>query len=114
MEVVEEQKPALSLEELVPDLSVAPERPAPPRAAAQPGLRTARIVALEGRKARIAFRNAQTEIEASLAPEVERELIEDAAANKDAVLVEIDGENEPLVVGVVQTRRPRDVRVTGD
>jgi hypothetical protein len=115
VEVVEERASALSLEELVPDLSVAAEQKRPPRAAAAAtGLRTARLVSLEGRKAKIELRYAPAELDASLAPEVERELIEEAAANKDAVLVELDGEHEPLIVGVVQTRRPREVRVTGD
>jgi hypothetical protein len=117
--VTEEAKPAISLEELVTDLAVQaapqPEPAAPkPAPAAPPALRTARVLAVEGRKAKIAWRGSSAEVTAALAPEVERDLIEEAAAHKDAVLVEVDGDQQPVVVGVVQTRRPREVRVTGE
>jgi len=114
VEVLEEPKPSLSLEELVPDLSAAPSHAEAPRPQLPQGLRTARVLALEGRRATISLRNGPPATFASLAPDVERELIEEAAAHKDFVLVEIEGDSEPVVVGVVQTRRPREVRVTGD
>jgi hypothetical protein len=120
VEVTEEPRPAISLEELVPDvpIEVADVRQSLPRAgeraAAAPGLRTARVVALQGRTAKIALRGGSAEIDATLAPEVERELIEEAVAHKDFVLVEVEGDGEVVVVGVVQTRRPRELRVTGE
>jgi len=116
--VIEEPQPGIRLEELVtgalaPDSEPEPAR-APHRRASTPALRTARIVALDGRNARIAFRQSPAEVHASVALDVELELVEEAAAHKDAVLVESDGENEPVIVGVLQTRRPREVHVTGE
>jgi hypothetical protein len=111
--VTEEQTPVLSLEELVPDVAPEPRREET-KAPAAPGLRTARVVAVEGRTAKIALRGARSEIEATIAPEVDRELIEEAATHKDSVLVEIEADGATFVVGVVQTRRPREVHVTGD
>lgn len=113
VEITEEPQPGLTLEELVPDLSVQPAREAV-RASSVPSLRTARVVSIDGRKVKIAFRTGQGEVEAALAPDVERDFIEEAAQHRDAVLVEVDGHNEPVVVGVVQTRRPREVVVTGE
>lgn len=124
VELAEERQPSISLEELVPDapIEVAEARPQEERRAAAvrrpaiapaPALRTARILAVEGRTAKIALRGARAEVEAAIAPEVERELLEEAARHKDSVLVEIEGD-EAVVVGVVQTRRPHEVRVTGE
>jgi len=115
VELTEERQPAISLEELVPDVATEAAPSASPQRGpiGAPGLRTARIVKVSGRTATIALRGARGEIEAELAPEVERELIEEAAAHKDSVLVEVDGEGA-VVVGVVQTRKPREVRVTGE
>jgi hypothetical protein len=118
VEVAEEPKPSLSLEELVTGLSTEADRDqaqANRRSAPlAPGLRTARLVSLEGRAAKVALRGAREEIVAHLAPEVDRELIEDAAVHKDAVLVEVGDDGQPLIVGVVQTHRPREIHVTGE
>lgn len=120
-EVTEEPKPSLSLEEMVADLPPAAAEPSAGHAHAirrpgplAPGLRTARLVALEGRVAKVALRGAREEIAAQLAPEVDQELIEDAAIQKDAVLVEIGEDGQPLIVGVVQTHKPREIHVTGE
>ncbi len=117
IEVTEEPKPSLSLEELVTDAAPSEEsrgkearRPAP----LSPGMRTARLVALEGRTAKVTLRGAREEIFVSIAPEVEREILEDAAARKDAVLVEVGEDGQALVVGVLQTHRPTEVHVTGE
>lgn len=120
VEITEEPKPSISLEELVTDLAPAAAResaPAAPAAAPQPsapGLCTARIVSLQGRRATIALRGSREELAATVAPEVELELIEDAVAHKDAVLVERGEDGERWIVGVVQTHRPREVHVTGE
>ena len=117
LETLEEARPAISLEELVPDVPIAVSEARPragEKAPAAPGLRTARVLAVHGHNARIALRGRRDEIDATIAPEVERELIEEAAAHKDAVLVEVEDTGEVVVVGVVQTRKPREVRVTGE
>ncbi len=122
--LTDDTKPSITLEELVPDQTpdlVAEALAEPARDARRsparegvPALRTARIVALEGRTARVTVRGERDEIEAALAPEVERDLIEDAAAHKDSVLVEVEADGTTVVVGVVQTRRPREVHVKGE
>lgn len=117
VELTEEQPSALAILDLVKEApeSAAPEQAAPaPAPRPTPGMRTALVVRVAGRSARVKLRGARDEIEAAIAPDVERELVEEAAAQGGAVLVEVDGEGEALVVGVVQTRRPREVRVTGD
>src|SRR5438874_433620 len=72
-----------------------------------PGMRTARVAAMPSGKIQIAFRNAREPIDAKLADGVERELVALAMKNRDAVLVEVEPNGAPLIVGVVQTRIPR-------
>jgi hypothetical protein len=93
----------LALEEFFPE----PAAPAP----ALPGLRTARVQSVAGRRARVAFRSAAAPIDADIAPEVDPGIVEDACANRDSVLVEIVVGETPLVVGVLQTQRPREIRL---
>lgn len=121
---------AISLEELVSDLPAPAATPEAPRAAFSPaeepaltpgkrsalapGLRTARVIAVEGRRATVALRGGHAPVDATIAPDVEADLIAEAAAHKESALVEVAEDGEVLVVGLVQTRRPRDVRVTGE
>lgn len=127
IEVLEEAEPALSLEDLVaPSEPHVPERSSVATEMAEahaahathaplaPGLRTARVLAVDGRRAKIALRGSHEALDATLAPEVEGDLVEEAAAQKDSVLVEIEGDGAIVVVGLVQTRRAREVRVTGE
>lgn len=125
VELAEEASPALAILDLVKEGPLEPAagaaterdpRPVTTRAPVPvtPGLRTAHVVAVSGRTARVTLRGGREEIEAALAPDVERELIEEAAAQKGAVLVEVDEDGAAVVVGLVQTRRPREVHVTGD
>ena len=135
IEVLEEAEPALSLEDLVaPSEPHVPERSSVATEMAEahatsgdrshaahathatlaPGLRTARVVAVDGRRAKVALRGSHEALDATLAPEVEGDLVEEAAAQKDSVLVEIEGDGAIVVVGLVQTRRAREVRVTGE
>lgn len=111
IEVHEEPKPLLSLEELVTEAHAEAPRK---RAQLTPGLRTARVVSVDGRVARVLFRGAREETIAAIAPETEREIIEDAVAQKESVLVEVGEDGQPFVVGVVQTRKPSEVHVTGE
>ncbi len=114
---------AISLEELVSDLPArapAPEATPGPavapgqRAAVAPGLRTARVITADGRRVTVALRGRHEPADATIAPEVEADLIAEAAAHKESVLVEVAEDGEVTVVGLVQTRRPREVRVTGE
>lgn len=124
VEITEEAEPSISLEDLVTDLPAHPvTTPAvAPAVAPSPavgsatiaGLRTARIASLDHRRATIVLRGSSATIAATIAPDVERELIEEAAAHKDAVLVEPGDDGAPVIVGVVQTRKPREVHVTGE
>jgi len=74
-----------------------------------PALRTARVLAVEGRAATIAWRGAAQGVEATIAPEVDRELVIRASAQGDAVLVEWVPDEAPIVVGIVQTRVPDQI-----
>lgn len=79
-----------------------------------PTMRVARLVSVSGQKIEIAFRARRESVEAKLAEGVERDLVALAHKNHDAVLLEIDESGAALIVGVVQTRIPRDVVIKGD
>lgn len=111
-EVVEGEASALpTLEEIV-EASTAAHAEAL-RAAPQPvpALRVARLIAIDGRRATVAWRGLTASVAAEIAPEVEREVVERALADKEAVLVEVADGQAPLVVGVLATRLPREVHV---
>jgi hypothetical protein len=92
------------------DLVAAPA-PAQHRERALEGMRTARVASVSGRKARILLRGRPDPIDAVIAPEVDPEVIADALANGDAVLVELVPGEAPLVVAALHTRRPREIRL---
>src|SRR5579871_1682531 len=103
-------RPRVALEEILP----TPDRPPEPRAAAKPlvpGMRTARVTRAAGRKATIAFRGQAEGIEAAVAPEVDTAVVVDAIESGESVLVEIVEGEAPLVVGVLHTRRPRELKL---
>ena len=110
--------------------SVPPAEPAPPESDAHPepverlldqvappsvlragggGLRVARIVSVSGGAALIDWRGGAAPVGAMLAPGLEVALLEEVAEDGGMVLVE-DGP-PPLVVGVLQTRRPRELKL---
>jgi hypothetical protein len=96
-----------------PRMAAAPV-PAPvpvPAPAPVPSLRTARLIASQGRAAKIAWRGSSEAIDAVVAPEVDPQLVARAAARSDAVLVEHAPNERPLIVGVVQTRIPDEVEI---
>lgn len=74
------------------------------------GLRAARLVAIEKGVALIEWRGSATRVGAMLAQGLEVELLEQIAEEGGMVLVE-DGP-APLVVGVLQTRRPRELKLS--
>jgi hypothetical protein len=103
------------VEEMLAKASLEAPAPAEPVTRSVPqlgGVRTARLVAVEGRRATVALRGRR-EVLAEIAPEVDPEIVADALAQGDSVLLEPgEGEGElPLIVGVLQTRRPREIRL---
>jgi hypothetical protein len=71
------------------------------------GLRSARLVSVGQGAAFIAWRGATERVAAAIAEGVEASLLEEVARAGGSVLVE-DGP-PPVIVGVLQTRRPRDL-----
>jgi hypothetical protein len=69
-------------------------------------LRTAVPVAIRGRVVTLRCRGVDGELQAELAPGVSRELVAQAIANGDAILLESVGAEAPVVVGIVQSRLP--------
>ncbi|MDI3284257.1 hypothetical protein [Polyangium sp. 15x6] len=106
--------PRISLEELLPDLPVGAPSPAQNTRSRLPSLCSARLVSLEGRRAIITWRGNTDPVEAELAPEVEEELLLLALRNRDGVLVEIGDEDRPVIVGVLQTRIPREMHIAAN
>ncbi|WP_437908486.1 hypothetical protein WME95_11835 [Sorangium sp. So ce327] len=105
----------VTLDEIVETTAaVLPERQAPPIAAV--AMCTARVVSMEGktRRASILARSANVPVLAEIAPDVDLEVIEDARANGDAVLVETCEGEPPLIIAALRTRRPRELRLRGE
>jgi hypothetical protein len=73
------------------------------------GLRSARLLSVGAGVALVSWRGSDARIGAMLAPGLEVELLEEVAEDGGSVLVE-DG-SPPVVVGVLQTRRPRELHV---
>jgi hypothetical protein len=76
---------------------------------AAPGLRTARVLSLKGRIAEVAWRGRTEPVEAELAAEVDRDLVLAAIEDKATVLVETGSPH--VVVGLLQTRVPRELKL---
>jgi len=110
------------LEQMGP-MSAAPfeQEAVEPKADARPAadlltgvaMRTARPVELVGQIVRLRVRGADGDIDGELAPGVDREVISDAITNSDAVMVECVAGEAPLVVGVLQTRVPKQLNLRG-
>ena len=108
--------PRLSLDEFLPYLPVGAEVASARQKARgrPPSLCSARLVSLEGRRATITWRGNALPVEAHLAPEVEEKLLVLALQNGDGVLVEVGHEESPVIVGVLQTRLPREMHIAAD
>lgn len=89
------------------------ERPAAP-SAPSPALRTATLVAVERDRIAIKWRGSREELEATLAEGVDRSLVADAMREREAVLVEQTPGGAPIIVAVLQTRRPRELKLTAE
>ncbi|WP_437970992.1 hypothetical protein WMF04_17650 [Sorangium sp. So ce260] len=101
--------PRVTLDDVLAEPAEAALAP-PPAPGAQPlgaAMRTARIAAIAGRQARIVVRGAAGPVEALVAPEVDPEVIADAYARGDAVLIELCEGALPLIVGALTTQRPK-------
>lgn len=91
------------LEEMLPTPAVA----LPPAVA----IRTARLAGVTGRRAKIELRGMTQPIEALVAPEVDVGVITDAMESGESVLVETVPGELPVIVGVLHTRRPRELKL---
>ncbi len=110
----QDQPSKISLEAMLEEPSITTQEDRPLIPDLGTGIRSARVVQMLGRTAMLTFRGHSAPIEATLAPEVEPEVISDACKNGDNVLVELERGQEPLVVGVLQTRRPREVHIKAE
>ncbi|MBK9261301.1 MAG: hypothetical protein IPM54_16045 [Polyangiaceae bacterium] len=90
------------------------EVPVPTNLASTSGMRSARLISVDGRQATITLRGGADPTVADVADEVETELLGLALKNGDSVLVELAPNARPLVVGMLQTRVPREVHVAAD
>lgn len=106
----------LPLEEYLPETPAESKVGVESAGARMPGssLRSARLVAISGRRATIVWRGHADRIDADISPDVDLELLTLAQRNGDAVFVEVDDHDKLLVVGVMQTRLSREVRITAD
>ncbi len=85
-----------------------------PAPSAVPVLRSARLIAVDGQHASIAWRESEQPIDALIAGEIERELLDEAIATRQRVLVETIPGEMPLVVGLLQTRAPRELKLDAE
>ncbi|WP_438020252.1 hypothetical protein WMF18_14780 [Sorangium sp. So ce315] len=91
-----------------PAAAPLPARPAQPLGAA---MRTARVASISGRMASIHLRGAEGPVDAQIAPDVDPEVIADARARGDAVLVELCEGEPPLIVAALTTQRPHTLHL---
>jgi hypothetical protein len=104
---IEARRPSL-LEEI---LHAPVAEPKPGASAPVEGLRTARLAGVSGRRAAITLRGQRDPVEAEVDPEVDPAVVGEALETGDSVLVELAPGECPLVVGVLHTRRPREIRL---
>jgi hypothetical protein len=69
------------------------------------------VTGLSGRTAKVVLRGRTEVLDAAVPPEVDPAVVADAVTNGDSVLVELAEGERPLVVGVLHTRRPREIRL---
>ncbi len=72
---------------------------------------TATPTSLRGRRVSLRQRGTVSSVEGELGPGVARELVERAIRDGEAVLVECPAGRAPVVVGVVQSRIPREMTI---
>ncbi|XYI01980.1 hypothetical protein ACMHYB_20285 [Sorangium sp. So ce1128] len=98
--------PRVTLDDVLAEQAAAPlpVRKAQPLGAA---MRTARVASIAGRRASIHLRGAEGPVDAQIAPDVDPEVIADARARGDAVLVELCDGELPQIVAALTTQRPQ-------
>lgn len=94
----------LSLEDFLP----TPAATEPPPA---PAMRTARVLSVTDRRVKLTYRGNGPAVEALVATEVDPEVVADACESGNAVLVETILGELPVIVGVLQTKRPTALRL---
>lgn len=87
---------------------------APRTPAIAPGLRSARLVSLDKRRATVTLRGHSAPVAADIAPEVEDALLALALRQGDSVLVEVFEGDKPVIVGMLQTKLPHEVHIKAD
>jgi len=85
-----------------------------PAAAPFAGLRTAQMLRQERRSATIRWRGSHDDVAASIAADVDVELVKLAVQNGDSVLVECMPGLAPVIVGILQTKIPRELVLKAD
>jgi hypothetical protein len=110
--VAEPSAETLSLEDIATGERV--EAPVQTNFALASGMRSAQLISVDGRHATINLRGGAEPALADVAPEVEDELLELALKNGDSVLVEFAPNARPLLVGMLQTRVPKEVHVAAE
>lgn len=99
------ESPHVTLDDVLAEPASAPlpVRKAQPLGAA---MRTACVASIAGRMASIRIRGAEGPVDAQIASDVDPEVIADARARGDAVLVELCEGELPLIVAALTTQRP--------
>lgn len=92
----------------------AAPRPQDSAAALTPGVRSAELLALSDRTARVRLRGREATVDVAVAPEIDADLLKEALRDRQRVLVEWFGEGEPLVVGILQVHKPRQVTIRAE
>lgn len=72
------------------------------------GVRKARLIELSGTKAVVELRRGRR-LEALIDAEVDLDLLENVVREGGSVLVEADPDEEPIVIGVLQTKTPEEL-----
>ncbi len=76
--------------------------------------RSAKIIRVAGRKATVTFRGDSTEFDVTIPSDVDPEFIAEAHAAGQNVMVEWTRGAEPVIVGVLQTRNPRELHLKAE
>lgn len=75
------------------------------------GMRTGSVLAVAGDRATLALGDADSAVEAAIARNVDPAVVDEAREQGNAVLVELAPGRPPVVVAVLQTQRPRALRL---
>lgn len=103
------------LDDVLESMSASETRAEAPRTPViAPGLRSARLVSLDKRRATVTLRGQSAPVEADVAAEVEDALLALALRQGDSVLVEVFEGDKPVIVGMLQTKVPPEVHIKAD